>query len=53
MQHTVDRYSESDLMVALASPFNSPARQEELDAEYIRRLYDIHTEVEQLQPLTT
>ena len=39
MQHNVENYTESDLTIALSSPYNSFERQLELEAEWIRREY--------------
>lgn len=37
MQHSIEDYTDSDLMVAISSPFNSYERQYELEAELNHR----------------
>ena len=53
MQHRIENYSDSDLTVAIASPYNSFDRQVDLEAELYRRQYKYETQVLELQPLTT
>jgi len=40
MQHSIEDYTDSDLTVAISSPFNSQQRQDELEAEYNKRKYE-------------
>lgn len=40
MQHRIEDYTDSDLTVAISSPYNSIKRQDELEAEYNHRRHE-------------
>ncbi len=49
--HRVSDYTESDLTVALSSPFNTPEREDELIAEYYRRQDFYRQQIETVTPI--
>jgi hypothetical protein len=51
MHHRISDYTESDLTVALSSPFNTPARQLELEAEDLKRKEFDREQIESIQPI--